>query len=404
MSQHINELEQMIKTLNYDEVEKINKHLLDIHDKQLVFSRSAEEIDDIKLSVEEMIERIISKFSDYDDYDDSRRVFEVSQKYLVGSMSEETRIIEPSEFDFLVVLKKLSVPGALDIIFIDNEKDCKKYHIRGEHAFKHAHLQVKDPNLVKTFNRFFISHDRFIYTDFLKYIYKAGLVQSAISKIVCKTIEKNTGTLSFFTDETRHNGQALKLLMEWTPKSSLTSQKLRISIDIVLAIDISHHVDRNFFQYFDQLKDDYSCFVLPTTVGSHHDEPCFKFTFTLTEVKRMKSLSLHHRKCYRLMKYIVLRDGEEVSRDFTSYLIKTVLLRHSLKCFEMTNFLVCILDIITNMTKMCSHCNSAHMAERMFFLKDNFVTYKNYGEKQYKHIVKSLTVMVKQLFSNAGVY
>lgn len=366
-----------------------------------MFSRSAEEIDDIKLSVEDMIERIISKFGDYDD---SRRVFEVSQKYLVGSMAEETRIIEPSEFDFLVVLKKLSVPGALDIIFIDNKKDCKKYHIRGENAFKHAHLQVKDPNLVKTFDRFFISHDRFIYTDFLKYIYKTDLVQSAISKIVCKTIEKNTGTLSFFTDETRHNGQALKLLMEWTPKSSLTSQKLRISIDIVLAIDISHHVDRKNFQYFDQLKDDYSCFVLPTTVGSHHDQPCFKFTFTLTEVKRMKSLSLHHRKCYRLMKYIVLRDGEEVSRDFTSYLIKTVLLRHTLKCFEMTNFLVCILDIITKITNMCSHCNSAHMAERMFFLKDNFVTYENYGEKQYKHIVKSLTVMVKQLFSNAGVY
>lgn len=195
--------------------------------------------------------------------------------------------------------------------------------------------------------------------------------------------------------------------MEWTPKSTLKTQKLRISIDIVFAIEISHHVakkeDSTVSQYFDQLQDDNSCFLLPST-GPFHDRSCFKFTFTQTEVKLMKSLSVHHIACYRLMKYIVLRGGDKVSRAFPSYLIKTVLLRHSVHCHDKNNFLVCIVDIITKMSITCGHGNLAHMTEKMLFLKANFVTYEFYDEKEYQHMFGCLTEIVKQLVSNSRNY
>lgn len=414
MNRHIIELQKRVKTLNSAEVKKLNKYLCDLHDRELVFSRSAGEIEDIKLAVEDMVERITSKFVEYGD----GQMYEVSQKYLVGSMAEGTRIKEPSEFDFLVVLKNLSVPGALEIILIDNEKDCKNYLTKYDHAFKHAHLQAIDSNLLKTFKDNYLIYDRLIDKDFLKYIFEIDLVQSSIRKIECKTIERNTGTLSFYNYQTKHNGPAFTLQMEWIPKSSVKSEKLSISIDMVLAIDISHHVarneDTNVPQYFDQLKDDDFCFVLPTSYA-YHDHPCFKFTFTLTEVKLMKSLSVHHMACYRLLKYIVFRCGERVSRAFPSYVIKTVLLGHSLECFEIKNFLACVIEIIAKMSITCRHGNSAHMTERTLFLKDNFVTYENFDEQEYQHLIGFLTKIVNdntiengkcvnELVSNAGIY
>ncbi|VDI33772.1 Hypothetical predicted protein [Mytilus galloprovincialis] len=400
MSQHINELQQMNKTLNYDEVEKVNKYLCDLHDRELVFSRSEAEIEDIKIAVEDMVEKVISKFGEYGD----RRMYEVSQKYLVGSMAEETRIKEPSEFDFLVVLKNLSVPGALEIVFIDNDKDCQNYYRWDVHTFKHAHLRIKDPNLRETFGKeYTVNDDGVLDKVFLKYMYEMDVINTAIRKIAGKAIDKDTGKLSFSDYQTRHNGAALTLQMEWTPKST---QKLRICIDIVFAIQIFHHMvrkeDSNVPQYFDQLKEDNSCFVLPTT-DEFNGQPCFKFTFTLTEVKLTKSLSMHHKTCYRLIKYIVQQCGEVVSRAFPSYLIKTVLLRHSLQCLEMKNFLVCIIDIIEKMSSTCSHGNFAHMAEKMLFLKENCVTYDHGDVKQYLHMFGCLTEIITELVSKARV-
>ena len=48
---------------------------------------------------------------------DKEQLFKVSEVIQVGSYAEGTKILEPDEFDFLVVIEDLSIPGATAVNF-----------------------------------------------------------------------------------------------------------------------------------------------------------------------------------------------------------------------------------------------------------------------------------------------
>lgn len=400
---HIIELNEILKNTKGSELEKINRSLSDFHNSKLLCSstRSSAEIEDIKLAVDEMVDRLIATFGDYGD----SRQFEVSHKYLVGSMAEGTRITEPNEFDFIVVLKELSKPGALKVKLIDNVKDCSDHFEMKEHALKHVHVKVKDSNLRKLY-KWEILDDGYLKT-IITLQEHMEVLRAAIEKNITYEIVKDTGRLSVL-DTVAPNGPAGTFSLQWMPQNTLESNPFLINVDTVLAIEISKTFakkeDASVPKYFKLLKDDKSCLILPAGLHDIHGQRCFKCSFARTEVKLMKSLSEYHKACYRLMKHIVVQGEEKIDRyistAFPSYLIKTVVLKHSARC-EKDNILSCIVDIIKQMSKICHHFDRIHnhFAETTLFFKENFVSEAPYEEEQILGYLEGLTEIVKQKVS-----
>ena len=79
-------------------------------ENELEYKRPDAEVECITNDVEAMVKKILTLVG----ISDPR--FEISHQYLVGSMAEGTRIGEPDEFDFLVVLKHFSEPDAIRVI------------------------------------------------------------------------------------------------------------------------------------------------------------------------------------------------------------------------------------------------------------------------------------------------
>ena len=81
--------------------------------------------------------------------------FEISHTYLAGSMAEGTSIIQPNEFDYLVVLKHLSQPGAVEINKQNGEtRSCNiKEMPEGaivplDYGFTNSHAHIKPGNSI----------------------------------------------------------------------------------------------------------------------------------------------------------------------------------------------------------------------------------------------------------------
>lgn len=376
--------------------QNINKKLFDLHEsKKLVSKRSAEEIEEISTSVKEMVTQITSEFKTYGD----NEFYDVKCIHSVGSMAEGTRIGNPKEFDFIVELKKFSTTNmakALEIIPIDTIEECAT-PFGVHHPFQHAHIKVIDTKMKETFKDYILK-DEYLNKTLFSPTTRQAVLEYAIGNLGKNILSKNYGTLEITDIPPGKNGPAGSFVLLWKSKD----EKLFITIDTVMAIAVSQEMlkDKESIvnDCFKHLKNE-SCFLLPA--GSFQNNRCFKYAFTLTEVERMKSLSDYHKICYRLMKDFVGRDGS-VSRAFPSYVLKTVVLRHSEKCEEKNDVFSCIVDIITEMSKTCSHGDFVHLAEHTLFLKQNFVSEAPCDREIYPGLLDDLITLqiLEELFPN----
>lgn len=394
----VNKLIKIQNSINSFTRQNVNKKLLDLHEsKKLESERSAEEIEEIRTSVKEMVTLITSEFIRYGD----NEFYDVKCIHSVGSMAEGTRIGNPKEFDFIVELKKFSTANmakALEIISIDTIEDCSTPFGAVQHPFQHAHIKVIDTELKETFGDYILK-DEYLNKTLFSPTTRQAVLKYAIGNLVKNVICKKYGTLEITDIPPGKNGPAGSFVLLWK-SNNLKKEKLFITIDTVMGIAVSQDMlkdkESSVNDCFKHLKNE-SCFLLPA--GSFQNNRCFKYAFTLTEVERMKSLSDHHKICYRLMKDFVGRDGS-VSKAFPSYVLKTVILRHSVKCEEKTDFFACIVDIITEMSKTCSHGDFVHLAENTLFLKQNFVSEAPCDRGVYPGLIDDLITLqiLEELF------
>ncbi|XP_053399840.1 uncharacterized protein LOC123557540 [Mercenaria mercenaria] len=310
-------------------LERINEFLIYLDREELMFKRSDTEVNDIK----DAVGKAVDSFGKY--IGKKYPLLAVSHKHAVGSFAEGTRLKEPDEFDFILVLKYFNEEN----VSVDRcMKDCEDI----ADVKPHAHIKIRNLewwNAKATETEEW--QDNGTVCNWLDFVDMHSFTWAECEWNV--DIDTPSGKLSNSeTDlEFTSNGPAFTFELLWIPKQG---ERLQISIDASLALErrgVTEVIELEDVpcQEFipDLLKEDTHFIVY----GEGEDG--FKYTFTTTEVKLMRKISASHRRCYRILKFLFA--VENCGGIVETYILKTLLLRHANSCMGKVYIFNCLCDI-----------------------------------------------------------
>ena len=299
----------MATKLGKEQKEILNRFYNEFYIKELCFRH--QEGHEIKEAVSEMVKRIADQIGYFDE-----RV-KINDTLLVGSAAEETRIILPNEFDFLLVLERFSRPGTIRLVH-----DCPN-------DVSHVHVIVEDNDLLaQDIN--LLNEERLVYghrgSMFTNSIYGLrDVCLNAVKKTVRpvyfnenyklinnnKPIEKTIGSLTLYHYSCDESGPAFNLKCKWRRKCD--EEDIDISIDLCFVMrfykplhEMIHPEDLECQRYYEVAQKCGSVLVMPCKRrDSCYEGECFRINFTEAELFLCKELSDHHKKCYKILKYLI---------------------------------------------------------------------------------------------------
>ena len=331
----------------------------DLYNHKICPKLNGQETADIREAVERMVLKITSTVEEI-----SPR-FMISEVVLVGSAREETQIIRPEEYDFLLILGTLSRPGVLEI-----KKTCKDRE-------NFVHVILKDKDVKKQFRDLIVGDQLRSTHDASPLSWKNGLRESfyyilkdALSNLINYVIQTRTGMLEIKHNSLAVHGPALNPYFQW---HSLDGTSMEISVDLCPVIklkgdnsDVINLETVSCDTYYHYARAVGSMLLLPCKRGiACQGGLCFSVNFTETEVLLINNLSDHHRMCYMILKYLMnakLRPSlgsvfdwmdNQVSPEtaFFSYILKVLILQHhyELMCTETTCLASCMERLLHKM-------------------------------------------------------
>ena len=299
----------MAAKLEKEKKETLNRFYDEFYFKELCFRH--QEGHEIKEAVSEMVERIAYQIGYFDE-----RV-KIKETILVGSAAEGTRIILPNEFDFLLVLERFSQPDTMRLVH-----DCPNDE-------RHVHIIVEDNDLLAQ-HRDLLNEKRLVYghegSMFIKPIHGLrDVCLNAVKKTVRlvyfnenlniinnnKPIEKTLGTLTLYYYSCDQNGPALNLKCRWRRICDNTDIDISIDLCFVMRFHKPLHEmirpeDLECKTYYEFAKKCESVLVMPRKErDSCYGGDCFRIIFTEAELLLCQELSDHHKKCYKILKYLI---------------------------------------------------------------------------------------------------
>ena len=322
----------------------LNMFFSDLYARKLSFSMDEREVHDIRNSVIEMVHNIADKLGNID------QRFKIAKVITVGSAAEGTQIVQPNEFDFHLIVEHLSQE---DAIYISEDCDemggCVHITIKKCDISQQWVQMVSDGKLVSTngggFNN---TSAKGLRQEFHK------ALQEAMNSLECKQINMRTGILSIANHAVTKHGPAFTPTLIWQPHDRKHSKK--IFVDLCPVIRIPNELDKilkledvTCSIYHDYAEKVGSVNLMPCTRKmSCKNGLCFKATFTSAEILLVRDMSLHHRKCYKILKYILNGILARTATAFHSYALKTLTLNHHYKdlCTDESNTSKCVLTIL----------------------------------------------------------
>ncbi|XP_060569176.1 uncharacterized protein LOC132727621 [Ruditapes philippinarum] len=323
---------------------KLTYYFRDLLKERINFQISEEETVDIIDAVETLVSNIITYVTSKVDW------LPFSRLLKVGSMAESTSIVFPDEFDYLAIHKQKGM---------QIERVCKQD--RG-----YAHIKVTDPDLKKKWFKwlrgdylqaFFTTNG---FADMFPgdfdtlgnaLMYEVAQISQSVSDV--GVLPKRTGLMRI-GKRVQKNGPAFTQHFLWEPYN-LQKSKTTIKVDITPAIEFDLNddiINENDTFHTDILNKtvEHGKFMLVLTHDHGPSCPlCFRLTFTETEVNLVCCLDTHHNDCYKLLKYIFNSGG---SVNFlSSYVLKTLVLKHGYHCEETANLAVCFKQLVA----VCLH-------------------------------------------------
>ena len=385
-------------------IESIEQHHVEI-------KRSTEEIDDIRSAVEEMVHKTLLKMGE-----DEHRFENINHDLLkVGSFYAKTKIKDPDEFDFLVVLDELRPgevtleeicekhPGFRHIIVLENckfyDKWCDVINAKEKGLINIGPTRLKRVKEVGDWHRENTSKRAMVGPGLIEYA--SGLrglfylcLHKCFEQVKKETvvIVKHTGILDLSTYsnkftfsgseyifdqrrvEVQLHGPATNICVRW--KSNCLPDLLEISVDISPAfrsndikafLEIEHFMHDKFYQAVLQHG---SFLVIPTSLKCYKGGLCFNIAHTETEQHLTNGLSETHRRCYKLLKYLmngeannltnsitalhhieafdILRGqyGTQAWQCFSSFALKLLIFQHCILCHNGSDLGVCVLELL----------------------------------------------------------
>ena len=359
-----------------------NKFLNELYNKKLDLecNFTPQEIEDIRAAVHQQVTLIANKLGEID------ARLSIQEVIPVGSAREDTQIIRPCEYDYILVLEKLSKPMAVSLEPVYPKSSKNK---------KFMNVKLEDNDVRSMFQE--ISEDNYIRGSHWLPCFRRGLREvfcSAVHLTICLNskvpITTSTGKLNIRQPKPESHGPAFMLGLVWERET--TKKTIEISIDLCPALKLDRILHGMILPPFRLINNNISSNVVgilarvwkrkSTKKTSDRIEsvlliPCeghlFKLTITETELLLTSYLSPHHLKCYKLLKYLV--NGEPFPRErhanriirpfldsktiFHSYRLKQMVWSHQIEfqCTEKTDLCSCINNILCALEKREDYAN-----------------------------------------------
>ena len=376
------------------EIEKdlaLTKYIENTVRHELKFKETKDEVDAIRKAVYDMVDSIMEEVQRVD------RRFEILRKIPVGSMAEETRIVKPDEFDFMIVLKELSGHNRLEI-----RHDCNTLrsfvHVEiTDSAVREVWSDVCENGILKS-----TKSSKFIDRLICKLSRKSGnlglrelfcqKVTTAVNNLTRKhhAIRSNHGTLTIKEKTIEIHGPAITPTFNWFSAYPHNGRNMEISIDLVPAIEVKPNQD--IINENDTFSRDIFCeiektgrlhLVPPGRISPCTQGMCFHVACAETEAKLVKTMNSNHILCYKLFKDMFQTRNEIGVHLIVSYILKTSMLKHANDCNERENAANCfhkvLKELIDNCTyhklKMLSNTATINISS-VFFKETNIFLFK----------------------------
>lgn len=340
----------------------LNKFLHILHETSCNFKLPVSEVRDVESAVREAVSTILEKgralkvdhgrsiynlagiSKDEGETYTYGELFKIEEILPVGSFYEGTKICAPKEFDFNIKLNvgEISInqgcrPGRVQVTF---ESSCHKW------------LE----NLGGLFS---------------------GMMEAALETMVDdeKEIKRDSGILHLVSVVSKRGPSVLKL--SWCGVSST----FEISVDIMPSVRCTDNFieeigkDEHFPLEFLQLVKQHRCYLVPKPCSPKCNK-CFHVSFAQAERRLIQSLDEAHRRCYRLLKWLLVED------ILDTYKVKMAMLDHvyNLKCESRGCVDKCVVAVLES---LLSSFNDLSLPT--FFLRSSCVITKD-GEGKARYL------------------
>ena len=333
----------------------LNIFLNDLNSKKLDLNIkfSNQEITDIYNAVKKMVNNLTETIGEIDPR------LGIGEIISVGSARERTQIIRPCEYDFILTLDVLSKPVTVSITPA-NQNDASREYMRVKLEDSEITTLLHD---ITDYNYIRGSRSLPLFRKGLRQLLLSGIHQAVLLRSE-SSVTESTGTLTFKHTKVEMHGPAFTTRLVW--ESYEDRSTMDISVDLVPALKlygILNHVlpsvDNIYAPYITSAKNVGSVLLMP------REGQRFKVTFTEAELLLTSRMSGHHRKCYKILKYLVngepfptetretgllkyLRYLRDSRTGIHSYSIKITVWDHHYKqkCLEKKDLGSCICDIV----------------------------------------------------------
>lgn len=370
----------------------LSTFLNEIYDKKCGFTVREPEVTDIQDAVIEMLQRIFEKMAERDIR------FAMSQCLPTGGFYEETKIENPDEFDFMILCHVLSQPSELSyepgctgcVKLIPNKKEnwsdfCQNGYLR----FAGENIDVDEDEI----------------TTVLRHLSVNGAIDYDISNCIDeieREVVKPTGKLIM----AGYGHFNFGFVWQSFSRDNLDNNPdfERINVDIMPSIECPQECvtvsNKLFPQHLFADAVENGVYIVPKKCQVITSHACCQLSFSRVELSMVRNMGEHHRKCYKILKYI----STVVACLFIdSYALKTAMLYHHYneKCNESTDVRHCITTVL-NYLKTCSE-NSFLPA--LFVPEKNIWGYSDVpgdgksASKRYKHQA-DLIFLILEIFNH----
>ena len=303
----------------------VEEFFTDIHRRECVFNENIIIVEDIETCVESLLENLLKVISQ------KQPLFVGSKLVPGGSYYEGTKVRQPDEFDYMLVLKPPPFANSVEI-----EAGCSPWFKRiivgcrcGYYDYRYpswATGTIPKPN------------------EFEKMLWEC------IKIIVEKepiTIETNHGII-----RTREAADQ-KLYLEYCQKHTegtfqnrtgpglLKMHSVDIGVDLMLAYEHPNTCDVLKDIAFPEKYKTYletngchlvakSCKKFEVTGTSGRQCPCWFLSFSAAETEIMKELDVGHKQCYQVLKALLIGSADYPGKcmNLSSYMLKTAVMYH----------------------------------------------------------------------------
>ena len=287
---------------NVAAIDTLNRFYKDLYDQELTLKFDDTEVTDMYKAVTDFVRKIVETVGRRDP------CLKIEEVISVGSAREGTQICTPCEYDFLLIMKELSCPGAINVI-----EGCPD-------NLSYVHVRLDSTRLQKRFKD--ITKDGYIKSTqaYKHWLYREEdgfrekletALQGAAIENRSSEILTDSGILKFKTTNIETHGPAFLALLRWQSKRS--GDTMDISVDMCPAIRMSENLERlvspesvTCQSYYEHAQRTGSVLFIPCRRGpTCPDGLCYKVAYTETELLLMAGISEHHKRCYKILKYLI---------------------------------------------------------------------------------------------------